>query len=287
MSFPTQNKAEQLYPAHKLEFLALKWAITKKFHDYLYDNEFLVYTDNNLLTYVTTSAKLDATGHRWIAALGAYNFQIKYRSGKQNSDADGLSRIPLCSTDGTYKQVSQESVKAICQNQEIGYVDTICMSASMVDSLEIDSLDDVENPTDWRKHQMDDPIIKCFLRAVTNKQKPKLSEIPSIEGKNFLKELNHLVVRRGVLYRHIIQEGEDRYQLVLPKAFRNMALKGAHNDLGHLGRDRGVSVLRTRFYWPGMNKVLEQWVRNCDRCIKHKTPANSSAPLVSIVTISP
>jgi hypothetical protein len=61
-----------------------------------------------------------------------------------------------------------------------------------------------------------------------------------------------------------------------------MALRGAHNDLGHIGRDRGVSVLRTRFYWPGMYKAL-----NCDRCIKHKTPANSRAPLVSSVTSQP
>ena len=55
------------YPAHKLEFLALKWAVTDKFHDYLYGNKFQVRTDNNPLTYVLTTAKLDATGHRWLA----------------------------------------------------------------------------------------------------------------------------------------------------------------------------------------------------------------------------
>ena len=40
------NKTEMNYPVHKLEFLALKWAITDKFHDYLYGgNTFDVYTD--------------------------------------------------------------------------------------------------------------------------------------------------------------------------------------------------------------------------------------------------
>ena len=68
------NKAESNYPAHKLEFLALKWAVTKRFHEYLYGNEFTVYTDNNPLTYILTTAKLDATSHRWVAALAAYNF---------------------------------------------------------------------------------------------------------------------------------------------------------------------------------------------------------------------
>ena len=47
-------------------------------------------TDNNPLTYVLTSAKLDAMGHRWLAALSGYNFAIKYRPGINNGDADGL-----------------------------------------------------------------------------------------------------------------------------------------------------------------------------------------------------
>ena len=72
----------------------MKWAITDKFHDYLYGNNFTVKTDNNPLTYVLTSAKLDATGHRWVAELANYTFNIEYRSGKANQDADALSRIP-------------------------------------------------------------------------------------------------------------------------------------------------------------------------------------------------
>ena len=56
------NKAEHRYDTHKLEFLALKWAITDRFHEYLYGGEFEVFTDNNPLTYIMTSAKLDDTG---------------------------------------------------------------------------------------------------------------------------------------------------------------------------------------------------------------------------------
>ena len=36
--------SEKHYPAHKLEFLCLKWAVTDKFHDYLYGNQFTVFT---------------------------------------------------------------------------------------------------------------------------------------------------------------------------------------------------------------------------------------------------
>ena len=88
------SNCERRYPTHKLEFLALKWAVTDKFFDYLYGAEFTIMTDNNPLTYVLTSAKLDAAGHRWLAALSNLNFSIRYRAGKRNADADGLSRRP-------------------------------------------------------------------------------------------------------------------------------------------------------------------------------------------------
>ena len=45
----TLSQAEKYYPAHKLKFLALKWAVTNRFHEYLYGGEFAVYTDNNPL----------------------------------------------------------------------------------------------------------------------------------------------------------------------------------------------------------------------------------------------
>ena len=69
------NKAESHYPAHKLEFLALKWAVVEKFHEYLYGSTFDVYTDNNPLMYVLTTAKLDAASHCWVTSLANYNFR--------------------------------------------------------------------------------------------------------------------------------------------------------------------------------------------------------------------
>ena len=62
------SKTESNYPAHKLEFLALKWAVCEKFHEYLCGSKpFEIFTDNNPLTYVLTFAKLDACGLRWVA----------------------------------------------------------------------------------------------------------------------------------------------------------------------------------------------------------------------------
>ncbi len=95
------SHSESHYPAHKLEFLALKWAVTEKFHDYLYDSTFTVVTDSNPLTYLLTTAKLDAPSYRWLAAFSTFSFKLQYRAGKQNIDADSLPRRPHRLTRGS------------------------------------------------------------------------------------------------------------------------------------------------------------------------------------------
>lgn len=117
--------AERNYPTHKLEFLALKWAVVDKLRNYLYGAEFIIKTDNNLLTYLLTTAKLDATGHRWLAALSGFTFSLKYQPGVGNKDADALSRRPHCSQDSPeeWTQLTPEGVRALCEGaeqQEVG-----------------------------------------------------------------------------------------------------------------------------------------------------------------------
>lgn len=69
--------AERHYSVYKLEFLALKWTVKNKYYDYLYGRKFEVWTDSNPLTYVLSSARLDATGHRWLVRLANFDFTVK------------------------------------------------------------------------------------------------------------------------------------------------------------------------------------------------------------------
>ncbi len=87
---PTERNMSN-YSSMKLEFVALKWAMTEKFREYLLGNKCVVFTDNNPLSHLT-SAKLGATEQRWVSQLAAFDFEIKYRSGKSNKNADALSR---------------------------------------------------------------------------------------------------------------------------------------------------------------------------------------------------
>ena len=77
----------------KLEFLALKWAITEQFREYLQYQPFTVCTDNNPLTYILTTPNLDVLGHHWVVALAGYNMKLEYLKGSNNKVADALSRV--------------------------------------------------------------------------------------------------------------------------------------------------------------------------------------------------
>ena len=102
-----------------------------KFHDYLYGSEFVAFTDNNPITYVLTSAKLEATGQQWLAALSAYNFSIKYRTGGSSADADGLSRLPGCKRD-ELETISNDSIKAISEAYQLdNYFETFAFQLKL------------------------------------------------------------------------------------------------------------------------------------------------------------
>ena len=127
------TKSETKYPVHKSEFLCLKWAISEQFHEYLYGNTFDVYTDNNPLTYVLMTVKLDAMGHRWITGLANYNCHIHYQSGKSNVEANALSR------EKADKTLPAESIQAIVTAALTGqgndYIETIPCSPQIIESL--------------------------------------------------------------------------------------------------------------------------------------------------------
>ena len=76
------------YSSTKLELLALKWAVTEKFREYLLGSHFEVFTDNNHLRYLMTKNKLSAFEMGWVAQLSQFDFELKYRSATTNTNVD-------------------------------------------------------------------------------------------------------------------------------------------------------------------------------------------------------
>ena len=83
----------------ELEGLSCVWAITH-FHQYLWGRRFILYTDHSALTTIFGPKgdvlKLTAVRlQRWAIRLMGYNFEIRYKEGRSNSNAYALSRFPI------------------------------------------------------------------------------------------------------------------------------------------------------------------------------------------------
>ena len=295
------SKSESHYPAHKLEFLALKWAVCEKFHEYLYgSNLFEVYTDNNPLTYVLSSAKLDACGQRWVAKLANYNFTIKYKSGLSNVEADALSRIswPEILADSEDLDVDLNCmdthvVNAIltgCRSKSSLIESVSCSSKIIPPELSQDS--DSSSNINWMKEQRADPNLTVIIKLIEScqLQKRKQHGKDSPEVKSLLRIRKSLKLAKDILYRKTYTDNSSskkiQWQLVVPKAYRSRALAGCHDDVGHQGRMRTLSLLRERFFWPGMQAEAIEHVLQCTRCLRRKTPSHV-APLQPIHVTQP
>ena len=291
------NKAESHYPAHKLEFLALKWAVVKKFHKYLYGSTFDVYTNNNLLTYVLTTAKLDAASHHWDASLANYNFRLHYQAGKTNIDADALCRVswPECMPDnlGTSLKVTAAAVRAI---QEAALEKPVCpIEAYSYDLHVVGAIQDskwVAQMTldDWHEAQEVDPVLGIIilrLREGTLEQDwSKKTNSPKLG--QYRREWNNLVLKKGVLYRWPRPRESEGIllQLVLPTAQREIALRGCHDDVGHLGLEHMLDLMCDRFFWPHMAAQAKEHIGKCDPCLAFKA-RQPKAPLKNIMATHP
>ena len=205
------SKTEANYPAHKLEFLALKWAVCEKFHEYLYGAKtFDIYTDNNPLTYVLTSAKLDACGQRWVAKLANYNFTIRYKCGQSNVEADALSRISWPEvlsdedSDVDLECMDTHVVNAVLTGTKTksSLIESIsCSSQIIPDELNVE--DNSTTALDWVKLQRNDPNLSVIIKLIESDQlfKRKLHRKDSPEVKALLRIRKSLKLSKDILYR--------------------------------------------------------------------------------------
>ena len=120
--------------------------------------------------------------------------------------------------------------------------------------------------------------------------KRKLHRKDSSEVKALLRIRKSLKLSKDILYRNSYTDNSSSkkvlWQLVVPKAFRARALAGCDDDLGHQGRMRTISLLRERFFWPGMQEEATQYVVKCSRCLRRK-PTAQVGPLQSICATQP
>ena len=226
-----------------------------------------MYTDNNPLTYVLTSAKLDATGQRWIAALANYNFSLHYKSGKMNIEAYALSRIPNREEE---IYLDKDAIRAIANAMQVGEFSEIDENPNL-------SICKSSTPTpkkfsneDWVREQNQDPNIGWFIQLLKGNKVE--SELLTSDVNIMKRRKGRYVLRNGLLYKKCVSNNRETgyLQFVLPIPFRKQALEACHDEVGNLGIERTTSLLKDRFCWAGMEDDIEEYTKTCPRCLTFK-----------------
>ena len=246
--------SESRYPAHKLEFLSLKWATCDKFHDFLYGEKFRAITDNNPLTYVLTSARLDAMGHRSLATLSTYDFDIKYRAGQLNSDADGLSQRPHSPTDviDPVQERQDRRIANLLENTHpLQCVETVDANAIVNAVLDADAIPTVQclpvigdavldgdldvhvrcMPSISRQKQRDaqmEDVAIATVRTLLSDQIPLTAEFRQSQTREvsaMLRGSDNLYFQQGVLFKNSTIAGQQVQRLVVPLSLRPLVYR--------------------------------------------------------------
>lgn len=258
---PTERNMSN-YSSMKLEFVALKWAVTEKFREYLLGNRCVVYTDNNPLSHLS-SAKLGAVEHRWAAQLASFDLEIKYRSGRSNRNADALSRQYTPDQREIQDFVPGTPVPQLLQGAVP--LDTSIQATQLVVSV-LPSY----AARDLCSLQAADPTIQGVLSFWRDQQHPTREERGRLPQRclTLLRQWDRLIESEGVLYRKVFRPdgGEEFRQLILPAALQSEVLTQLHQQHGHQGVNRTLDLVRQRCYWPGMVSDVQRWCETCSRC---------------------
>lgn len=265
----TLNEHEINYSTIEKELLAIVWA-TKYFRPYLFGRKFIIETDHKPLTWLFSIKEPNSKLVRWRLKLSEFDYEIRYKKGTKNGNADALSRIrPETAEINT---IEENTMITECKtpinfykNQTI--IRKITSGSTKIRSLtifgkirkifyfkELDRASVIKllkthfHPTQVNAIIIDDPFFNIFSTTY--------SEIFSND--NGLK-----IVRCTTLLEDI----EDELKLT-------ELIKAEHLDKNHRGIQAVYEELKLRIYNPKLKLRTTQFINNCEVCNIEKYDRN-------------
>ena len=234
----TLSDAEKNYSVIEKEMLACFWA-TKCLRSFLWGMNYTLRTDHKLLVNILTTkgSASERTSHRinrWSSRMLEYNFNVEYLQGI--NVADCLSRLPLQS-----------------QPEEYSHDDDECIAQIQAATRGV--ISQSELTTDTRK----DTNIQMAMKYMTSKWPPR----NKLSGHllTLYDVADELSIKDGMLHRG--------GRIVILGELQSRVIQLAHE--GHIGMTLVKIRLREYYWWPAMDRHVEETVRNCQYCTNSDT----------------
>jgi hypothetical protein len=250
------KKHEKNYSVTHLELLAVVWSL-KQFRHYVLGKKFLLQTDHIALESIRKTKDLSGRMARWILVLQEYEFDVQYRKGKENANADALSRLP---------------------------VDTVDINVNMVSIRSMSIID-----RQLMHEQQLDPTFGPLYQMVLDRE-----EKEEHKGNESNITLSDTGLTQFVLVSHVLHHihmmnnrthiDQSILQVCLPESMRADILKEMHDAVfsGHLSTAKTYGRILHRYFWFGMYEDIKNYCESCVVCSRRKTPhRQGNIPMLS------
>jgi hypothetical protein len=255
------HKHEKNWPIIEKEGLAVVWGL-EIFRPYLLGHKVTIRTDHQPLKYIFTTTKSSGRLQRWAMEIFEYDYEIEYKPGKENKNADALSRNPV---QNSHPDAKPSTVLFVNSNhrrpkKDDNYFGSFDLTPRL------------------RKKQEEDPQLAVIIAKLKDEE---------IVGYYFIDEINGILFHKAS--PHSALHNEYLFQIVVPLTLRSDVMEAFHNDSlggGHLSYDRTLEKVRTRFYWENMNDDVASWIGTCVVCQHRKPPPfKTKTPLQPLPTV--
>ena len=252
------------YFSHQLSKSQQKWSIIEKetyslvlsiqhFRPYLYGQSFTVYSDHAPLKFIESAEMKNPRVQRWATIISQSGGNVKYIKGKDNCQADFLSRLKTSPPPGKEIKQLEEKLNANVINAD--HLPTFKMTKPSDDTQTV-----------WQPEFRPTVMIDDFDLEQAQKDDPVLGPIREqlLLNDKESKKSNYILLDQIVYY----VDRDENLLLEIPQSIQHQLIEEIHQGCcgGHAGRDRTYHKMRSRYHWPGMTNDIYNYMKKCIPC---------------------
>jgi transposase InsO family protein len=315
----TLNEHEINYSVIEKELLSIVWS-TKFFRPYLYGRKFKILSDHKPLQWLFSLKEPNSKLVRWRLRLEEFDYDIIYKNGKLNTNADALSRVEIHAKEESknifdymenFNQQFQsrpdetESLQVQVDEDEINDM-TVHTNDSENPVVDIPI---IETPLNYAMNQIivtrvyHSPAQVKIIKLFDNKQRlhvqiskdqdvinfvkeylvPKVSYIIYFEDNDIYEPFCEIIRKTFKYPSYILKRTNSKLiDIEDPDELQNIIKNYHEGKTNHRGSDETENRIKQKYYWPQLRKTIQNYINKCDICRQCKYDRKPIKPKFNI-----